>query len=66
VKRLVIAAALAGAAALSTVPAHAAGPVGGYCTSGSIQVACREGACDPETPCTIQICLVWIKSCTLG
>lgn len=62
--RVLLAAALA-AAAFATAPATAGGP-GGYC-DGTADVACREYPCQPDVPCAIDICVVWIKGdCVVG
>lgn len=61
-----LAATLLAAAALAT-PAAAAPPTpGGYC-EGKVDLVCRESACAPDYPCTIEICLVWLNgACGLG
>ena len=57
-KRTLLVAMLA-AAAFGTAAPATAGP-GGTC-DGTVDVACQEYPCEPQTPCTIQICLVWVK-----
>lgn len=51
--KLLLAAALAGAALVPAAPAQA-----GQC-GGKLDVACTMGACSPDYPCTPQICLVY-------
>lgn len=54
VKRLLVL-ALIGVAAFGVAPA----PASATC-SGTVDVACNEGSCDPDH-CHIDICLVWFK-----
>jgi hypothetical protein len=66
VKRAVLGLAVA-AVALSAVPASAAGPVGvgGTCGDHKIQVMCQRQPCQPEYPCNIEICPIWVGDCGL-
>jgi hypothetical protein len=62
VKRLLVSAVLAGAVASSFVAVPAAqAAVGGTC-DGTVDVVCNETPCAPGDPCTITICVVWLKS----
>lgn len=59
-KRFLLAGALA---ALTAVAPAQAGPpdVGtpsGYC-DGDLDVACRQYPCERESPCMVEICVVW-------
>ena len=60
-KRLVLAAVLAVAAC---GPAAAAPPEigspGGYC-DGDVDVVCRPYRCEPDLPCTIEFCGLWLE-----
>jgi hypothetical protein len=55
-KRLVLAAVLAAGAFGMVTPASAA--IGGAC-DGKVDAVCQEHPCQPDYPCTIDICLVW-------
>ena len=58
-RRLLAAGALVAAVA-GVMPAHASGvPAPGGTCDGKVDVACRQGGCVPDYPCTITICLVW-------
>lgn len=62
-KRVLLVATLAVASALA--PAYAAGPPklgnpGGYC-DGDVDVACRRYPCQPDMPCTIEICGIYLN-----
>ncbi|HWL37309.1 MAG TPA: hypothetical protein VNQ77_14090 [Frankiaceae bacterium] len=61
-KRLLLAAVLGAAALGVTTPASAA--IGGGC-DGKVDVACNETPCQPDYPCTINICLVWVGKCVV-
>lgn len=62
-KRLLLVASLAFASAFAT-PALAGPPdvgtPGGYC-DGDVDVVCREYPCQPDMPCTIQFCGIWLN-----
>jgi hypothetical protein len=59
-KRLLALAVIAAAASFGT-SAQATGvpSPSGQCDRGNVDVVCRTDTCNPDYPCTPQICVVW-------